>query len=334
MKPRDSDLIRRHCFEVAAVIVCWNSSPVLGRCLGSIRKQTVPFSRIVIIDNASSDVAESKAIALEYGAIFLQLSVNTGFAAANNLGVSLVPECDAVALINPDAFLAADWLDMMQSAWQRWPEAGSFASVLLLDGDPTKYDGVGDVYHLSGLVWRAGHGEKVNAALESEREVFSACAAAALYRRRAFEMVGGFDERFFCYIEDVDLGFRLQLAGYSCRLVTGAKARHVGSLSSGGQHSDFAVFHGHRNLVWCYVKCMPLLLLLILSPAHLALNLISLLVFSVRGQAKVIMRAKLCALQGLPAVWRSRALIQSQRRIGTAVVWRLLDKKLPGLWRK
>ena len=87
-------------------------------------------------------------------------------------------------------------------------------------------------------------------------EIFAPCAAAALYRRAAFLEAGGFDEHFFCYMEDVDLGFRLRLLGYRCGYAPAAIVHHVGSGTTGAR-SPFTVYHGHRNLVWTYVKNMP-----------------------------------------------------------------------------
>ena len=100
--------------------------------------------------------------------------------------------------------------------------------------------------------------------------VFSACAGAALYRTSLFNRLGGFDETYFMYIEDIDLGFRLQLAGYPSLFVRDAIVRHVGSAIT-GEGSDFSVYFGHRNLVYCYFKNMPFLLLMATLPFHLSL---------------------------------------------------------------
>ena len=114
------------------------------------------------------------------------------------------------------------------------------------------------VYHVSGLPWRHGHGLPRDRVPEANvgRPVFSACAAAALYRRADWINAGGLDERFFCYAEDVDLGFRLQLLGRQCWYEPGAVALHVGGAAS-GKSSAFAVYHGHRNLEWAFLKNMP-----------------------------------------------------------------------------
>ena len=125
-------------------------------------------------------------------------------------------------------------------------------------------------------------------------------------------------------MEDVDLGFRLRLAGWGCLLVPDAIAAHVGSASSGGAHSDFAVYHGHRNLVWCFVKNMPALLLGLFLLPHLMLNLVSIVVFACRGQLRTILRAKMDALRGIPAVLRQRKVLQSGQCVSSYAVWRVL----------
>ncbi len=122
------------------------------------------------------------------------------------------------------------------------------------------------------------------------------------------------------------LGFRLQLAGYPCLLVTSALVHHLGATTTGGQHSDFAVYHGHRNLVWTYVKNMPGRLFWLLLPLHLGLNLATLLQY--HQWPALILRAKRDALLGLAAMLKKRRAIQGRRRASIATLWRILDQRL------
>ncbi len=220
------------------------------------------------------------------------------------------------------------WLENLLQAAQAHSTAAAFGSRQLCHENPNRLDGIGDCYHASGMAWRQGHGQPQQTRHLVAQEIFAPCAAAALYRRAAIMALDGFDESYFCYMEDVDLGFRLRLAGHSARYVPTAVVRHVGSATSGGQHSDFAVFHGHRNMVWTFVKNMPSPLLWLLLPWHLAANLAALVIFTARGQGKTILRAKWQALQGLKHAWRQRQTIQRQRSASTRSIWAALNKQL------
>ena len=312
--------------RVSVIVVNWNGEKFLERCLTALMDQTAKPHEVILVDNASSDA--SVEIVRRFPSVrLIALDQNTGFARGNNLAIKAASvESEWIALINPDAFAEPSWLEGLLSSAQINPGFDVFGSKLVNAADPTMLDGTGDAYHLSGLVWRMGHGAPVPTSIENEREVFSPCAAAALYRRKALCEIDGFDEDYFCYVEDVDLGFRLRLAGYRCLYVPQSVAHHVGSGTTGGQHSDFSTYHGHRNLVWTFVKDMPGMLFWLLLPLHVSLNLASIIWFALRGRAGVILRAKRDALLGLPKMWRKRQHIQKTRVASIAEVWRQLNK--------
>ena len=151
------------------------------------------------------------------------------------------------------------------------------------------------------------------------REVFAPCAAAALVRRDAFDEVNGFDQSFFCYLEDVDLAFRLRLRGHRCLYVPGAVVHHVG-FGTTEPRSAFAIYHGHRNLVWAWVKNMPGWWLWLYAPQHLLLTLVSLVRFSAIGHTRTILRAKIDALFGLGRALSERRRVQRTRTVRTGEV--------------
>jgi len=313
---------------VTVVIVNWNGERFLDRCLSALLAQTVIPNEIILVDNSSSD--GSVEIARRFPLVRLMaLDQNTGFARGNNLAIEAASsESKWVALINPDAFAEPRWLEALLKAAESNPRFDVFGSKLVTAADPSVLDGAGDAYHISGLVWRKGHGVPVASLSAETTEIFSPCAAAALYRRSVFVKVGGFDETFFCYVEDVDLGFRLRLAGHRCLYVPASVARHVGSGTTGGQHSEFAVYHGHRNLVWTFVKDMPGLLFWLLLPLHLVMNLVTILWFALKGYGGVILRAKRDALLMLPEMWRKRKIVQSKRIATVREIWRLMNKRI------
>ena len=284
-------------------------------------KQTVSPYEIILVDNASTDA--SLDIVRTFPSVrLLAQSVNLGFARANNLAIELADkESEWIALLNPDAYPESRWLETLLSASYEQPSFDIFGSKLVVAANPKVLDGAGDAYHISGLVWRMANGEPDVCSSEHNQEVFSPCAAAALYRRSAILEVGGFDE-------DVDLGFRLRLAGYRCLYVPSSVAQHVGSGTTGGQHSDFSVYHGHRNVVWTYVKDMPGLLFWTFLPLHLAMNVLTLMIFTLRGQGKLIFRAKRDAVLGLPKMWSKRRQIQKKRVASWRDILRIMKIRL------
>lgn len=312
--------------SVEVIVVNWNSGELLAECFRHLELQTVKPARVLLIDNASSDDSLDSVKGFQLVSV-RQMFANLGFAAGNNRALA---ECasEFVALLNPDAFPEPDWLENLLSAAVAHPEAAAFGSRQLRHSRHEVLDGIGDCYHMSGLVWRERHGVRQQAEDLASHEIFSPCAAAALYRRQVLADLGGFDEDYFCYVEDVDLGFRLRLAGYTARYVPDAVVRHVGSASTGGQHSDFALYHGHRNLVWTFVKNMPGVLFWLFLPMHVALNLATVIWFALRGRGGVVLRAKRDALLGLPKMWRKRQHIQKTRVAPIGEVWRQLNKLL------
>ena len=314
--------------KVTVVIVNWNGEQFLDRCLSAVLAQTVAPYEIILVDNASSDA--SIDIVRRFPPVrMLAQKQNLGFARGNNVAIEVAAaESEWIALLNPDAFPNPHWLEALLLAARDYTAFDVFGSKLVRVADEAVLDGVGDAYHMSGRVWRMGHGEPVASFSEQACEVFSPCAAAALYRRSALLEVGGFDADFFCYVEDVDLGFRLRLAGHKARYVPAAVVHHVGSATTGGQHSDFSLYHGHRNLVWTFVKNMPGVLLWLLLPLHVLMNLASIFWFGLQGRGKVIWQAKCDALRGLRKMWRKRRAIQSARIATVPEIWRFLNKQI------
>ena len=299
---------------ISIILVTWNSKAHLPRCLSALSKQTLQDFEIVLVDNGSDDDALD-ALHEKYPSLDLhihRLSSNLGFAVANNIGARLA-RGKWLALLNADAFPEPDWLERLAEAAEVHPHA-FFASRQIQEQAPELLDGAGDSYHISGLGWRRYHHKPaVNYGLQQE-EVFSPCAAAAFYLRDDFLQAGGFDEDYFSYFEDVDLGFRLRLSGKKCLYIPEAVVLHVGSAST-GKRSDFSVYYGYRNLIWTFIKNMPAPLVWLFLPLHVATLLFSALYLSLRGQGPAIFKAIFDAIRGLPIVLRKRKDIQKNIKI-------------------
>lgn len=310
--------------SVTVVIVNWNGGPLLRQCLQHLQAQTRQPDQVLLVDNASTD--DSVTSLPHWPPLrLLRMETNLGFAAGNNRALALC-QTEYVALLNPDAFAHPQWLENLLHAAEANPHTAAFGSRQLCSHAPERLDGTGDCYHVSGAAWRAGYGRRQAAADLQPREIFSPCAAAALYRRDALEAAGGFDERFFCYMEDVDLGFRLRLLGHHARYVPQAVVHHVGSATTGGQRSAFALLHGHRNMVWTFVKNMPPPLFALLLPAHVLFNVAAIALAVLRGHPLPVLKAKWQAIQALPSVLRQRRTLQRNAAASVRDIWSALDK--------
>lgn len=316
--------------EASIVIVNYNGGEHLAACVSALTEQTLTDFEVVVVDNASNDNSLEHAIRAAGGDprfVFDRAGANLGFAAGNNRGIAR-SRGSLIVTLNPDAFPERDWLSTLCAAASERPDVAMFGSLQLTADGTDRLDGAGDRYLAFGIPWRDRNPARLDRARTAHRPsfaTFAPCAAAAAYRREAFEAVGGFDDDFFCYVEDVDLAFRLRLAGHCCLQLTDAKVRHVGGASSGGELSDFARFHGTRNLIWCFAKNMPGALLTVMLPLHLAALAILVLKAAGRGQAGTTVRAIASAWRGLPDIRKKREMAQAARTASNCDIAHSLD---------
>lgn len=257
--------------RLAVIIVNYNAGDRLGRCLERLSRQTFTDFETIVVDNGSTDNSVATARRDHPFAKFDAAGVNLGFAAANNRAAKTA-HGEWLVFLNPDAYAEPEWLSALVAASERYPWADAFGSTQINAADPSKIDGAGDVFHVLGIPYRGHFGRPVEK-LPAEGECFSPCAAAAMYRKSVFDKLGGFDERFFCYGEDVDLGFRLRLSGGRAVQVRGARVLHEGSGLT-GRRSEFSVYHGHRNRIWIAAKNFPGALFWLSAPFRAATDLL------------------------------------------------------------
>ena len=305
---------------ISVVVVAYQSGPTLGRCLAALKAQTFTDFETLLVDNASTDGAAVAASEADPAIRLLRFEDNLGFAAGNNRAAEQA-RGRWLVLLNPDAYAEPDWLERLVAAAERHPGVACLASLQLDAADPTRLDGAGDVMTSAGIPFRGGYG-KARRPLE-DGEVFSACGAAMMIDRRLFLEIGGFDERFFCYCEDVDLGYRLRLLGHATVLAADAVVSHVGSATL-GVRSDFAVFHGSRNRVWTFVKNTPPLLLWLTAPLHAAVTAGLLLLGLKRGLTRVTWRGVRAALGDLGPALAARRELQARRKADSGRILRVM----------
>jgi len=310
--------------EFSVLIVNYNGGAYLQGALDSLKIQTCRDFEVILVDNDSTDGSADSLNTDGLPAFTLiKETENHGFARGNNLAAARA-KGRWLALLNPDAAARADWLAEILAGTRRHPGVTSFASTQLWMHDESKLDGAGDNYLLFGIPWRGGF-HRPATELPAEGTCFSPCGASAVYDRETFFAAGGFDERLFCYCEDVDLGFRLRLQGESCVFLPRAVVSHAGGGLS-EKVSGFSVRYGTRNRLWIYLKCMPMPLLVLTLPGHLALTAMILLRGLMTGRFMNGVRGLEDAVLGIGQVWQDRRRVQGLRtaRLGSimqAMTW-------------
>lgn len=299
------------------IVVTHNSARWLARMAAAVAAQSEARWRLVVVDNASRPDERPRQGDLPPGASIIQCENNLGFAEANNLAARDA-DTPYLVFLNPDAFPEPGWLAALIATAERFPRAAAIGSTQLRADAPGIYDGAGDILHASGLAFRSSYGRR-RAQPPPLGESFSACAAAMLVRREAFEAAGGFDARYFCYFEDVDLGFRMRLLGWRILQSPDAVVAHVGGGVSGAR-SDFGDFHGARNRLWTFFKCMPGPLLWSLAPLHIAASALVVTIAALSGRGFAAWRGFIAGFAGLGEIWRTRRTVQRTRRASTGEI--------------
>ena len=241
---------------ISVVIPNHNGAKFLANCLRSLQSQTYQKMEITVVDNASGDQSLEIVHAAAPRAVLVRNDRNLGFAGAVNNGV-LASHGDWVAVLNNDTELPPDWLAECALAIQNHPDATFFACRILDFADRNRLYSAGDCFLRAGVGYRRGQELPDRADFHKECRIFSASGCAALYRRQTLQEMGGFDERFFAYLEDVDLGLRLQTAGCHGYYAARAEVFHHGGGTSGGEFSPLAVRLRTRNSLLLLLKSMP-----------------------------------------------------------------------------
>lgn len=240
--------------RVAVVVPNWNGRRWLPGLLASLDAQTRAPDAVVVVDNGSSDGSVAWLAAERPDVHVLPLGVNTGFSVACNRGIAVAASdvaADAVALVNTDVELAPDWVERVAARLCADAGLGAVATKMVLMSPAGVIDDAGDVLRRDGVAEQRGHGRPDGPRFDVAGEVFSACAGAAAYRVGAVLGVGGFDERMFAYIEDVDLGLRLRLAGWRCAYepAVALHARHGSSEGDAGERAIDGLVVRHTLLL-------------------------------------------------------------------------------------
>jgi GT2 family glycosyltransferase len=306
---------------ITIVIPNYNGAACLEVCLRSLAQQTGPQSEVLVVDNASRDnsIEVIRRVAPQAG-ILLQ-ERNSGFAAAVNRGVKAA-RGTWIAVLNNDTEVAADWLAECAAAIARHPEASFLACRILDYRSRTRIYSAGDCFLRAGIGYRRGQEQPDSEEFRREIPIFSACGCAALYRKTVLEAAGGYDENFFAYLEDVELGLRLQASGAIGFYTPGARVYHLGGGTSGGEFAPLVVRLGTRNAILLLLKSVPGRILLRCFPMIMTGQVFWLGRMAVHGKLPSYLRGLAGVIPLVPAMLRSRRALRPHWKTSRQRLWR------------
>ncbi len=238
--------------QISIVIPNYNGSEYLKGCLDSLQNQTMQDFDVYVVDDASTEPSQKSLVYSYPRAHYIERSVNGGFSAAVNDGIK-ASKAPFIILLNNDTTVASDFVEKLYRAIEPRPSCFSAQAKLVNMYNQTLIDDAGDFYSTLGWAFARGKGRSV-ADFIFRSNVFAACAGAAIYRREGFEQFGLFDENHFCYLEDIDIGYRAKLYGFYNFYEPTAICYHAGSASSGSQYNEFKVRLSSRNSIYLAYK--------------------------------------------------------------------------------
>jgi GT2 family glycosyltransferase len=322
---------------ISVVLLNWNGANVLEKCLDSLRNQTYRPLEIIVVDNASTD---GSVELVRRGFPDVKLIVNErnlGFGGGNNVGIR-ASQGRYVMMLNNDTRLDPKCIEELKRSIEKDERYGACASKILLEYEDNLIDAAGISVCPDGLSIGRGRLEEGDR-YDEEAEVFFASDCACLYRRKMLEDIGLYDEDFFAYADETDMGWRAQLAGWKCIYNPEAIVYHFHSASS-GTYSPFKAFLVERNRIWVAVKNFPILLLIFgqfytfwryILQAYGA--------FTGKGAAgrftsdfskielvKILIKVYLSIWKSLPLMIRKRRAIQKKKRISNREVYKLIKQ--------
>lgn len=283
---------------VTIIIPNYNGYAFLRDCLEALMPQLNDRVHVLVVDNGSTD--ESVGFLTELGQKSpeqydnykeidaILLPSNTGFAGAVNAGIKY-SRTKYVILLNNDTKVLPGFVDSLVAAMEQDEHVFAGSACMLQMHAPERIDDAGDEYCALGWAFARGKGKPVQQ-YQTMLEIFAACGGAAIYRRSVFEEIGLFDESFFAYLEDIDVGYRARIHGYRNIYVPQAKVLHVGSGFSGSRHNAFKVSLASRNSVYLAWKNMPSVQWWLNAPLLFAGRMVKAVFFAGKGLGRVYLK--------------------------------------------
>jgi len=310
---------------VSVIIVVYNARPFLCRLFRALTRQTYPNYELIVFDNASTDGSADLVSADTPHIRLIRSPTNLGYAAGNNVAVAH-SRGEYVAILNPDTEPEPGWLAALVGTLDADSTIGLATSQIVLDTDHGTINTCGNDVHVAGFATCRGLGAPVGDYAEGA-DVAAISGAAFIIRREMWEQLGGFDERFFTYVEDTDLSWRAWLLGARCRYVPGSVVAHRYTLTLGPEKT----YYLERNRLLMLLKCYEMRTLLLLAPALVLAECSAWVYALLRGPAHL--RAKVGAAWWIIThradILHWRRQVQASRVMGDRVLLSHATSRLP-----
>ncbi len=309
--------------KASIIIPHFNGKQHLDDCLHSLRQQTFTDFEVLLVDNGSTDGSQAYVRQQFPEVRLLELGRNLGFTGACNAGWQAA-RGEFIILLNNDTEADPNWLAEVMGGFGRYPQAGAIASKMLLFDKRDHFHTAGDYVRLDGIPGNRGVWQQDVGQYDQEEVVFSACGGAAAYRRQLLDEIGFLDDDFFFSCEDVDMGWRANLAGWQTVYMPTAVIYHKLKATGG---SVIGSYYDGRNFLYLIWKNYPTSLLRrygwLVVKAQLGITADALRAW--RGEAaRARLRGQLAGLWGLFKMWPKRRHIQANRRINDDTLTALL----------
>ncbi len=333
-----TDIYKQNSPLVSIIIVNWNGKHLIEECIESLRNQTFRDFEVIVVDNGSTD-GSSEFIKNSFPEVKLVLlSSNKGFAGGNNAGIKIA-KGKYIALLNNDTKADPRWLENIVEIANSTPDAGMWASKILSYYKTDTIDNVGLLIYKDGIARGKGRLEQDNGQYNIVTEAFVPSGCAALYRKEMLDKIGLFDEDFFAYADDVDIGLRGRIAGWKCLYVPNAIVYHKYSASS-SSYSALKAFLVERNRIWILLKYFPCDMILV-SPYFTLKRMLIMFLGAITGKGAsgkfsrnysffyaiyILLKAWCSAILYLPKIIRQRKQISGIKKITNRELRKLINK--------
>jgi GT2 family glycosyltransferase len=313
---------------LSVIIPNWNGRRFLEECIDSLKGQTFQNFETLLVDNGSTDgSADFAEKRYEEFIRVLRNKENLGFAGGNNIGIQAA-RGEYIVLLNNDTWADPHWLEELVKATQCDPSIGMWASKVCSYDRRDRIEGVGELIYWDGLCRARGQYEQDRGQYSVTEEILFPPGCGAMYRKSLFDGMGLFDEDFFAYADDSEIGIRARLAGWKCLYVPLAIVYHKNS-GTAGQYSPLKAFYVERNRLWITIKYFPSPLLF-LSPfftfyrfvfqaygalAHRGAAGRFTEIYSPVKLILILLKAYGSGISLLPRMWKKRRMLRPLRKV-------------------